>query len=152
MTTWANASTGIGLTNPTSTPNIWNATGLAALCNNGQLYLSGTAIINLFSGTLTSGTVIGFALDAGTKLLWVRVGASGNWNGNATYSPGGTGGASLSAISGALCPVAEFAAASDAANANFGDSAFTGAVPAGFTSGFGPATAAAAQARVMVLA
>jgi hypothetical protein len=43
-------------------------------------------------------------------------------------------------------------AALDQVTANFGDTAFSGAVPSGFNAGFPASVAAQAQARVMVLA
>jgi hypothetical protein len=151
MTTWADGSTAIGVTNLTSTPSVWSAAGLAGLCNNGVVYLSGNPLISGL-GALTSGALVCFALDAAARLLWVRIGAAGNWNASATYNPAtGVGGGSISSITGALCPVAEFNIASETASANFGDSAFSGTVPSGFIAGFSPSTASA-QARVLVMA
>ena len=139
MTTWVNGNTGVGLTNGGSTPTIWNAPGLLAIFNNGTFYISGTAQVSGFTGC-TSGATIGFALDADARLIWLRVAPAGNWNNSGTANPAtGVGGVSVAAIGGTAIPfypVAEFSASADSATANFGDSAFSGTVPSGFTSGF----------------
>ena len=92
-------------------------------------------------GIIAPGSVVGIAVDITGKLAWLRIAPSGNWNGSGTANPAtGTGGVNITSIStGPLFPL--FAGASaDAATANFGDSAFSGAVPSGFTAGW-PATA-----------
>jgi hypothetical protein len=116
----------------------------------------GTAAVGLTSGVIAvnnantgsslgaraSGDIIGVALDDDNKLIWFRVAPSGNWNGSGTANPAtGVGGLSIAAISldSRLLPLCGWFAAvgsGDVITANFGDSAFTGAVPSGFTSGF----------------
>lgn len=152
--TWTNGQTGIGITTATATPTPWNATGLFVVATDGFCYLNGTSAFALGQGSMVNAP-IGFALDVGAKLVWVRKSPSGNWN---QSTPGanpatGVGGSSLAAIgAGALHPVAELAAASEVANANFGDTAFSGAVPSGYTAGWpSAAVTAATQARVMVM-
>lgn len=147
MSAWVNGNTGIGITNASSTPNVWNATNLVAVFNNATVYRSGTQIATGLTGT-TSGATMGFALDATNGLLWIRVAPAGNWNGSGTANPAtGVGGLAVGTVAGGpigFLPVTEFSAASDACTANFGDTAFSGTVPSGFTSGFtsglGPAT------------
>ena len=85
------------------------------------------------------GDVIGIALDVGAQLAWFRVAPSGNWNGSGTANPAtGTGGLSLASITNVDdCPlVGFFPGIGESATANFGDSAFSGAVPSGFTTGW----------------
>jgi hypothetical protein len=86
-------------------------------------------------GTITSGTVICIAIDVPNKLMWWRLGAAGNWNNVSGRNPAtGVGGAGIPNISTAF-PSISFGGA-DTIIANFGGSAFTGAVPSGFTAGF----------------
>src|SRR4029077_824676 len=109
--------------------------------SNGAIWVNnantGSAI-----GVISSGNVIGVALDMTGLLIWFRIAPSGNWNGSGTANPAtGVGGISISACFGAQAAYAAFASTGSAGNgnavtANFGDSAFTGAVPAGFASGF----------------
>jgi hypothetical protein len=92
-------------------------------------------------GARAAGDIIGIALDLGARLIWFRVAPSGNWNGSGTANPAtGTGGVSIAGLgSPAITPLyamASFAASADAATGNFGDTAFSGTVPSGFTSGF----------------
>jgi hypothetical protein len=86
--------------------------------------------------SISIGNVIGFAIDLTARLGWIRNG-SGNWNGDPTANPAtGVGGVTL--VAGGFAPHVLFAAngTTDAYTANFGASAFSGAVPAGFTSGW----------------
>lgn len=87
-------------------------------------------------GTAAVGNVFGFALDLTAKLGWVSKNG-GNWNNDAAANPAtGVGGVTIPA--GTLAPYVRFAAggATDAVTGNFGASAFAGAVPSGFTSGW----------------
>ena len=100
-----------------------------------------TVSFGLGVGAVTTGTLVCAAinLDAGT--IWFRVGAAGNWNNNAANTPAtGVGGLSLSTIGlgqGIDCyPFVVLGASPNSITANFGATAFTGAVPAGFTSGW----------------
>jgi hypothetical protein len=90
-------------------------------------------------GTLTpSSTVMGLAVDLTARKAWFRKGAAGNWNGLAIGSENpatGLGGVTV-APTVSFMPVVAFGASSggDVYTANFGASAFTGAVPAGFNN------------------
>ena len=92
-------------------------------------------------GAIAAGSVVCFALDAASGLFWARVGAAGNWNASATANPA-TGAGAVSILSLGLgggipiYPWCEVSNTNDVMTANFGDSAFSGAVPSGFTSGF----------------
>lgn len=132
------AATGAG--SPTAAGNPFciglSSTGTGSIWQNGAQLVS-----NL--GTIASGTVMGLALDlsfASPNLMgaaWWRVGAAGNWNGNASNSPvSGVGGIPLWGPGIPVYPHTWLAQNGNQVTANFGDSAFTGAVPSGYTSGF----------------
>jgi hypothetical protein len=90
---------------------------------------------------VTTGTLLCVALDLDNQLCWYRVGAGGNWNNNAANNPAtGVGGAPVVTTGFGkgidVYPYAFLVASPNSVTANFGGSAFTGAVPAGFTSGW----------------
>lgn len=90
-------------------------------------------------GTITSGSVVCVAVDCTARLVWFRLGAGGNWNGTAGANPAtATGGVPFFNLGDALplYPWIVLGVTNDAVTANFGDTAFTGAVPSGYTSGF----------------
>lgn len=87
-------------------------------------------------GAVAASSVVGIAVDFTAQLIWFRIAPSGNWNGSSTANPAtGTGGVSISTMSGTLYPYVGVGGG-DVMTTNFGASAFTGAVPAGFTAGF----------------
>jgi hypothetical protein len=107
--------------------------------SGGGVYVDGSHSGQPSLGALVAGNVICVAVDAGARLIWFRVGAAGNWNGSAANNPAtGVGGVPFTSlgIGIQIYPSAVFGTISDQVTANFGDTAFTGAVPAGFTSGF----------------
>jgi len=128
----------LGGVTPTST-----GVGLAAVfCNTGIIWVnsvnSGSTL-----GARAVNDIISVAVDLGAQLVWFRVAPSGNWNGSSTANPAtGAGGISVASVArGGLptYPLALFGASGAAAIiADFGDSAFSGTVPSGFTSGFTP--------------
>ena len=108
-------------------------------------------------GTINNGNVVCVAVDLSGQRIWFRLGAAGNWNGSGTANPAtGTGGVAITLGNGvAAYPQINFNAVNDTFTANFGDAAFTGSVPSGFTAGFPTVPgggAAAAQSRAMILA
>lgn len=106
---------------------------------SGSIYRQGSALINNVGAFSGAGTLIGIAVDSTLVVpqAWFRVGAAGNWNGNANYSPvTGIGGIALWGSGIPIFPMVWSGGQNDAITANFGDSAFTGVVPAGYTSGF----------------
>jgi hypothetical protein len=111
--------------------------GSFSLARVGNVYVDGVSVLAGW-GTITSGTVVCIAFDCGTRAVWFRLGAAGLWNLSASANPAtGVGGIATSLGGGvAVCPAASLTALNDQITANFGGSAFTGAVPAGFTSGF----------------
>jgi hypothetical protein len=103
------------------------------------LIVGGTGGSNISFGTITAGTVVCVAVDATARLIWYRLGAAGTWNNVAGRDPAiGSGGVSINNLGGGIqiYPVAAFTQNGDQITANFGDSAFAGTVPSGFTSGF----------------
>jgi len=138
MTTWVNSNVGVGVAVATSAlaSIATNLTGVAALFKNGNININGTFLINI--GTRSNGNIIGIAVDPVAKLIWFRVAPAGTWNGSGTADPAtGTGGFSFSALSGAVYPIFSTASTvNERATGNFGATAFSGAVPSGFSAGF----------------
>jgi len=155
-TSFTGANSGVGVANssallsvmPTSPTN-----ACLAYQPSGAIWLN-NANTGSSIGAISSGSVVGVALDMTGRLIWFRIAPSGNWNGSGTANPAtGTGGISVSSIFGAQSAYAAFGSSTatgngNAATANFGDAAFTGAVPSGFAAGFSvvPTTANVTQA------
>jgi hypothetical protein len=101
----------------------------------GNIIASGSA------GGFTTGSVVGAAIDLDAGLIWFRLSPAGNWNGSATNNPAtSVGGLSITGTGLGqgidAYPFTLLIVAAASVTANFGASAFTGAVPAGFTSGW----------------
>jgi hypothetical protein len=119
------------------------ATATAIRSQGGNIYV-GSTDSTIALGNVGNGTVVCIALDITAGLIWFRYGAAGQWNLSGTANPAtGTGGIDTAAIVSSSAPA--FALASVYHNgtsggvttANFGGSAFTGAVPSGFSAGLG---------------
>jgi hypothetical protein len=149
FTTSAHAATGILYgAGSFGTYGLNGGGGVLCTGSGGQLYggpiLAGNSLGISLGGTIADGWICCIALDVDNSLIWLRNGASGNWNGNATYAPGGLGGVNLASLIGIHGPAFGIYAAGSSGGttggglltANFGGSAFTGAVPSGYTSGF----------------
>jgi len=152
---FAGAAVGIANSAANLATVITTATGAAICAGNGNISVNGTAQTGV--GAFSANGSCCIALDTIGKLIWFRNGAAGNWNGSGTANPAtGAGGYSFSGLTGGSAIIYAFAGGTtslvSSTTANFGDSAFAGAVPAGFTAGFLGATAAAQVARVMVMA
>jgi len=104
---------------------------------SGSVYRQGAFVINNVGAFTGAGTRIGIAVDLTltTPQAWFRVNA-GNWNGNAAYAPSGAGGIPLWGPGIPIYPMVWTGGQNDVITANFGDAAFGGAVPSGYTSGF----------------
>ena len=114
------------------------AVGACGPGHSGAIFLDG-ATTGSTIGTITSGTVVGIAVDCDQRLIWFRSGAAGNWNGSAGANPAtGVGGILVTAQGRGIpiYPTAWLIGGSEQTTANFGDTAFVGAVPSGYTSGF----------------
>ncbi len=139
---WTGSGTSVGVANIFAVLSSLqtNGTNGCIVFKSGAIFLNGAAASGAPTlGARVSGDIIGIALDLNAGLVWFRVAPSGNWNGNAGFAPGGTGGVNISSLGGAgvpIFPAASFSTSPDAITANFGGSAFSGAVPAGYTSGF----------------
>jgi hypothetical protein len=117
-----------------------NTTGATTVAKAGNINVNNANPTgNPSLGVRANGDIIGVAIDIAAKLIWFRVAPSGNWNGSGTANPvTGTGGVDITSIvTGPLYPI-EGINGVGAITANFGASAFTGAVPSGFVSGFSP--------------
>jgi len=117
-----------------------NSTGTFKAAYKGSVSLNGgNAGINV--GQQNSGDFICFALDQDNHKVWIRVGAAGLWNNSGSDNPAtNNGGIGISSLTGALVPFTTFGGSGGSSGnirtAKFGASAFTGAVPSGFTSGW----------------
>jgi hypothetical protein len=95
-----------------------------------------------FQAALVTSVLLCAAIDLDNALIWFRVGAAAVWNNSASNNPAtGVGGISmvrtgLGTPGMDVYPFLVLGNTSNAVTANFGASAFTGAVPAGFTSGW----------------
>lgn len=143
LTTITGTSSGVGLLTSAGT----FANFLAGTSNCSALYQSGGAIwsnnanTSRTLGNLANGDVIGIAADFDNDKVWYRKAPSGNWNGQVIGSQdpaSNVGGVSISNYTATtLGPVLAFSGnATEAFTANFGTAAFSGTVPAGFTSGW----------------
>jgi hypothetical protein len=134
-----NGSIGVGTTASTYT-NMGNGgtAGVVMYWQSGNIWANGSSASSTL-GVLTNGQVAGIAIDLGNRKAWFRIAPSGNWNGSGTANPAtNTGGITIPA--GTMVPFVTFGGSPGSANnvitANFGASAFSGAVPSGFTSGW----------------
>jgi hypothetical protein len=136
-------------TTPASGTSIPGSTGLS---QSGNVYAAGSATLSVDGGSvvinfgaITSGTVVCVAVDLINRLIWYRLGAGGNWNNSAARNPvTGVGGVFVHSVGVGipLYPIVCCGTLNDQITANFGDTAFVGAVPSGYTSGFTAAPAA----------
>jgi hypothetical protein len=151
--------------------NLWGVANAAAVLstalntnlNIATVARSGTVIINnvqqgvtALLGTIANGNIVGVALDVTNNLIWFRIAPSGNWNASGTGNPTtGVGGFSITSIATGLYGFFAANGSGIVTTANFGDTAFSGAVPSGFTSGFptgGVPPTSGLAIRAMVLA
>jgi hypothetical protein len=163
-TNWSGApSSGIGIANglATTSNGIASLINASAVLSSGDIWVNGSAAPgNPTLGARANGDIIGIALDLDNKLIWYRVAPAGSWNGSGTANPAtGIGGVDIRAINpdSFFLPVYALlrgapGGSATVVTANFGNSAFSGAVPAGFASGFSDvspplAIAAAGEAR-----
>lgn len=106
---------------------------------NGTVFLNGTSILSI--GAMVVGSPIYLAINLDFMLAWLKSAPGNNWNGNASYSPGspGIGGVDISAVFSAKQTTPAVMINNDLGQqftANFGQSAFSGTVPSGFTPGW----------------
>jgi hypothetical protein len=148
-----NNGVGIGTTASTYT-NLGNSatTGVIGY-RTGSIWANGSNS-GATSGTIfLNGEIFCVAVDLVNRRIWFRKGASGNWNNNSSNNPAtNTGGVTIP--SGTMVPVCLFGGSGGTSGsvmtANFGATAFTGAVPSGFTASWPGASFPAAQYAVTV--
>lgn len=107
--------------------------------SNGNIYRYGNTYIGINIGAITTGDYFCFAIDLDNRLFWARKNAGGNWNNSASANPAtGLGGISYSGYPepAYLTPFAQLGQTADKYTLNAGDSAFSGTVPTGYTSGW----------------
>jgi hypothetical protein len=113
--------------------------------SSGNYYANGSTAGTSLGSLSANGTTVGVALDLNNRKVWFRKAPSGDWNNNSTHNPA-TGVGGITIPTGTMVPFVTFGGAGGAAGnvmtANFGASAFVGAVPSGFAAGW---TAAAAD-------
>lgn len=140
-TVWVGASTGGGITlDPAmlASPNGNVPAGIFMVYKSGAIWYD-NANTGSSLGARAANDVFSVAIDFDARLGWIRVAPSGNWNGNASADPAtGVGGINIYYFGKGIpgYPVVSTNANLDSITVNFGDSAFTGTVPSGFTSGF----------------
>ena len=136
----------LGMANASFTLN--NGGGLGADANGvggypsagtAHIYLNGSSIGSILTFGMAQPVWIAVEVDLGGNLIWFAPIGGGFWNGNPSADPAtGVGGIDLSALSGtAMGPIAVLdGATSDSLSFNFGQSAFTGTPPTGYTHGW----------------
>jgi hypothetical protein len=140
---WGSTGTEIGLATSSASLQGGGIAGQAVMTKsvggfNGSIYINGTYSGSTIAAGVISNNIIGIAVDLTAGLIWFRNTPAGNWNGSSTANPAtGAGGISLGALAGStLLPLFAALATSEDVTANFGGSAFNGAVPSGFTAGW----------------
>ena len=122
-----------------SATNSATSVGAVWVNNTGTVHSDGT-LVGGVTGALAAGTAVCIALDLNAGLVWFRNSPAANWNGSATANPATGAGGLVTPFKGlfAAYPIVLWTggAAGASETANFGDTAFTGTVPSGFTSGF----------------
>lgn len=143
LNTITGAGTGVGVSlagfTITQNPSTTGVVGSCALVRSGLVHMGSGDVAGVAFGVIPNGTVVCIAYDIGVGTIWFRLGAAGLWNTNAAANPAtGVGGILTSGLGSIwpIFPTTWFAGTSDQTTANFGDTAFVGAVPSGFTSGF----------------
>jgi hypothetical protein len=135
-----NAGMGIATTASTYAGMGNNATaGVEVFISSGGMFVNGANPGQVLGGAFVNGEVAGIAVDLDNRKAWIRKAPSGNWNASGTANPAtNVGGNTIPA--GTIAPINTFGGGSGTSGnvftANFGASAFTGAVPSGFTSGW----------------
>lgn len=111
-----------------------SAYGGCLVGSNGTIYVNGASTgINV--GSFASGDVLCAAIDLLNQMVWYR-NKGGIWNNNGSANPAtGVGGVSVAALK-FIAPFVRATTAGVQVTANYGASAFTQAVPAGFTAGW----------------
>jgi hypothetical protein len=111
-----------------------NATDGAAVFQSGNIWITGS-YTGMHIGGLSSGAIVGVAVNLNTSNIWFRNGASGQWNGSSTADPAsGTGGLSISGVSGPYYIAASISNGSSMSWTVAPGTNFAGAVPSGYSA------------------
>lgn len=141
MTSAVSSGTGVGLTTGTADLEAvgQDTIGAVMVLGAGALYLDGNN--QAFLGSIGSGRVIGIAYDADNHFVWIRR-DSEEWNADVDANPvTGDGGIDVSELDmDGLYPLFASDELDDSGTANFGDTPFAWAKPAGFLPWLGGAT------------
>lgn len=122
----ANASS--VLTDPPGSPDTSSA---ALYSGDAMIYVAGSAS-GVSAASYITGDTVGMAVDLANKRIWFRVNG-GDWNGSPTNNPAtNTGGADISALTGAIYVLSHVNTSGSTQTMNFGASAFANAAPAAF--------------------
>lgn len=134
-------SVATGITSDVTGYNKISTNSFTLYANSGQLWVDATLKANI--GIINNGNTVCLAFDFNLGYGWVRQGASGLWNNNASGDPSSNvGGFQIpaTAYKTGVFPARPVLSFRDVkfgqGTVNFGDSAFVGAVPAGFTGGW----------------
>lgn len=129
--TIANGGTAPGIGSPSSVLSNY----VAVVVNTGYIYANNLRTqFNI--GSIVANDIICYAVDIDNQLIWIRKGAAGNWNGLSTANPvTGVGGLPYNGTK-YVAPYVQINATGESLTLNSGDTAFTGSVPSGFTSGW----------------
>ena len=132
-----NVSTGGGLTATGVLSTVLSGTVIDALAiyKSGNIWIDG-ANSGTSLGAFTHGQVVCYAIDFENDRAWLRLGAAGNWNNNASANPAtNVGGLNIAGLPDG-CPAGYCLSQTDVMTFNLGASAFVGAVPSGFAPGW----------------
>lgn len=131
---------GVGIGTTTSTYTNMGGGGTTGVFSyySGGIWSNGGSVGTL--GPRGATDTICIAADLDTRKFWVKSFVTGNWNGNNSLHNPSTGLGGFTIPAGTMVPFVTFGGTSGVANnvftANFGASAFSGAVPSGFTAGW----------------
>ncbi|MBV8977139.1 MAG: hypothetical protein JOZ13_07140 [Alphaproteobacteria bacterium] len=101
--------------------------------SDGSIYVAGDSAGEV--NTLSPGDVVQLCVDFDAQFFWLTKNNTGNWNGTNADPVSGSGGIDFSTMAGFTFYVGYCSATTgDSVTANFGASAFTYAVPSGFSS------------------
>ena len=99
------------------------------------IFYNASQVDSPVGSTWANGNVLAFALDlAGQKLYVNNLTQALGWNGGSGDPAGGTGGYSISGVSGALNAIVANYNNTGKYTFNFGNSGFSGSVPSGFVA------------------
>ncbi|CAB4195861.1 hypothetical protein UFOVP1299_39 [uncultured Caudovirales phage] len=132
--------TGVGLANSSWDYSVNTYVGATGSCGVGLVIgtLSKYAITGTCSSTAAIDVWLGVAVDLDAKKIWFRnITSAETWNGTSADPSAGTGALDFVLTGPYFAAASEYAGGgTQSGTLNFGASAFVGAVPSGFSSGF----------------